>query len=44
MKYIGKVLLSFLLVVSVLLGSNPFYANAQTGDNAGLRTSSGCLG
>lgn len=40
MKYIGKVLLSFLLVVSVLLGSNPFYANAQTGDNAGLRTSS----
>ena len=40
MKCIGKVLLSFLLVVSVLLGSNPFYANAQTGDNAGLRTSS----
>lgn len=40
MKYIGKALLSFLLVVSVLLGSNPFYANAQTGDNAGLRTSS----
>lgn len=40
MKYIGKVLLSFLLVVSVLLGSNPFYASAQAGDDAGLRTSS----
>lgn len=40
MKCIGKALLSFLLVVSVLLGSNSFYANAQTGDNAGLRTSS----
>ena len=39
MKYIGKVLLSFLLVVSVLLGSNSFYANAQTGDNAGLSAS-----
>lgn len=39
MKCIGKVLLSFLLVVSVLLGSNSFYANAQTGDNAGLSAS-----
>lgn len=39
MKYIGKALLSFLLVVSVLLGSNSFYANAQTGDNAGLSAS-----
>lgn len=39
MKCIGKALLSFLLVVSVLLGSNSFYANAQTGDNAGLSAS-----
>ena len=39
MKYIGKVLLSFLLVVSVLLGSNPFYASAQAGDDAGLSAS-----
>lgn len=40
MKYISKILLSFLLVISVLLGSNPFYASAQTGDDAGLSASS----